>query len=523
MTDPSKFPGPFSKTKILATVLLVGPASESFEMLEQLWLSGVDIFRINLSHGSHDKHRQVVQNIRGIEEKYKKYMCSIGILLDLQGPKLRIGQFKGGQKIQLEKGGRFRLDLCEELGDHTRVCLPHPEIFSALRPDTSLLLDDGKVRLRVLQCGADFAETEVVVPGAISERKGVNVPDVTLPISALTEKDKKDALFGVDAGVDWIALSFVQKAADVAELRQIVVDHVSEEYKGKNKRPPKIMAKIEKPAAVSDFNKISEEVDGIMVARGDLGVELSPHQVPVVQKRLVSHMRRVGKPVVVATQMLESMITCPTPTRAEASDVANAIYDGADAVMLSAESAVGSYPVEAVSTMESIITEVEMSPEYGNRMENDGNRVIPKIEDAMIPAARKVARDIGASCIVCFTRTGENAQRLSQERSTRPIVALSNSRTTARLLAISWGVYPIYTGCIRNFHKREKNVTESDDDSYDNRTNFDEVQELAREVAFQKGLATTGDLIVVTGYQPGGAPGANVIRVLQIKEEPSCR
>eukprot|EP00466_Bigelowiella_natans_P021024 jgi/Bigna1/132449/aug1.17_g7157 len=473
--DPSKFPGPFSKTKILATV---GPASESFEMLEKLWLAGVDVFRINLSHGSHEKHREVVKNIRDLEEKYA---CVIGILLDLQGPKLRVGRFKDGP-IMLEKGAKFRMDMNEELGDINRVQLPHPEIFAALEPGTSLLLDDGKVKLKVLDCGPDFAETEVVVPGKLSERKGVNVPEVTLPISAMTEKDKKDALFGVEVGVDWMALSFVQKAEDITELRDLVgADAV------------KIMAKIEKPSAVDDLERISVEVDGIMVARGDLGVELSPHQVPVVQKRIVSHMRKVGKPVVVATQMLESMITSPTPTRAEANDVANAIYDGADAVMLSAESAAGQYPVEAVTTMESIIKEVEGNPEYRVRMES-GQSIQPLSQDAMIPAARNLARNINASAIVCFTTWGRIAQRISQERSTRPVIALSNNRKTARRLALSWGVYPIFDAC-----DPVECVSVEDNISYEN-FNFDTVIELARDVAGKKKLAKAGDLLVVTGY-----------------------
>mmetsp|Transcript_27232 Transcript_27232/g.66245 ORF Transcript_27232/g.66245 Transcript_27232/m.66245 type:complete len:603 (-) Transcript_27232:159-1967(-) len=492
--DPSRFPGPFSKTKILATV---GPASDTFEMLEKLWLAGVDVFRINLSHGSHEKHREVVKNIRDLEEKY---MCSIGILLDLQGPKLRVGKFKDGP-IMLEKGAKFRLDMSDELGDVNRVTLPHPEIFAALKPGTSLLLDDGKVKLRIIDCGPDFAETEVEVPGKLSERKGVNVPEVTLPISAMTEKDKQDALFGKEVGVDWMALSFVQKAEDIVELRNLV-----------GAGTVKIMAKIEKPTAVNDLERIAEEVDGIMVARGDLGVELSPHQVPVVQKRIVSLMRKIGKPVVVATQMLESMINSPTPTRAEANDVANAIYDGADAVMLSAESAAGTYPIEAVTTMESIIREVEGNPEYRIRMES-GASIQPQAQDAMIPAARTLARNINASAIVCFTTWGRIAQRLSQERSTRPIIALSNSETTARRLALSWGVYPVFTACDTT------ECVSADQINYDDNFSFDQVIELAKDVAAKKSLAKPGDLLVVTGWQPGGVSGANIIRVVQMPRD----
>jgi len=400
----------------------------------------------------------------------------------------------------LQKGATFRLDMSDELGDINRVTLPHPEIFAALVPGTSLLLDDGKVKLKVVDCGPDFAETEVVVPGKLSERKGVNVPEVTLPISAMTEKDKKDALFGAEMGVDWMALSFVQKAEDITELRNLIGDDTA-----------KIMAKIEKPAAVADLDRIAEAVDGIMVARGDLGVELSPHQVPVVQKRIVSLMRKVGKPVVVATQMLESMITSPTPTRAEANDVANAIYDGADAVMLSAESAAGQYPIEAVTTMESIIKEVEGNPEYRIRMES-GSSITPVPQDAMIPAARALARNINASAIVCFTTWGRIAQRLSQERSTRPIIALANTQKAARRLALSWGVYPIHTAC------NPDECVSADQVSYDN-FDFDTVIELARDVALKKRLAGPGDLLVVTGWQPGGVTGANILRVIEMPKD----
>jgi len=491
-SDPqNNFPG-FSKTKIVATI---GPASNSFTMIEALWLAAVDVFRINLSHGTHEDHKMVVKHIRELENKYD---CVIGILLDLQGPKLRVGQFKDGP-VMLSKGQSFRLDMESELGDDTRVQLPHPEIFAALVKGTTLLLDDGKIRLEVTDCGNDFAQTKVIVPGKLSERKGVNVPDVTLPISALTEKDKKDALFGVEIGVDWIALSFVQKAEDIQELRSLIGEDTA-----------KVMAKIEKPAALSDFDRIVEEVDGVMVARGDLGVECSPHQVPVVQKRIVSRMRQVGKPVVVATQMLESMIQNPTPTRAEANDVANAIYDGADAVMLSAESAAGRFPIEAVDTMESIIREVEHSPEYRRRMESK-TRIKPQRLDAMIPCARALARNLDASALVCFTTSGRIAMRISQERSTRPQIAMSDSQKTARWLALLWGIYSVYEPDL--FGSR----SECGEIPYDN-FNFDKVVEVASNVAYSKKLAKSGDMLVVTGWKPGGVPGANLLRIVQMTD-----
>jgi len=494
--DPDKFPGPFSKTKIVATI---GPASSSMEMIEKLWLKGVDVFRINLSHGTHDQHREVVGNIRSLEEKYR---CCTAILLDLQGPKLRIGSFVDGP-VMLEKGQMFTLDTnTEQQGDSRRAILPHPEIFAALHKGTSLLLDDGKIRLRVVDCGPDYAQCEVVVGGRLSERKGVNVPDVALPISALTDKDKKDALFGVEVGVDWIALSFVQRAEDIEELKNIVGHHTV-----------KVMAKIEKPQAVKDFARVCDAVNGVMVARGDLGVELSAHEVPVVQKQIVSQMRKAGKPVVVATQMLESMITNPIPTRAEANDVANAIYDGADAVMLSAESAAGDFPEEAVDMMESIIREVEASEPYRERMEHSSLSLLetgPHIEHAMIPAARNLARDLHASAIVCLTKKGRIAQRLSQERSTRPIIALSHSRKTARHLLLSWGVYPIdvYNACDRMDHADQ--IVKYEDIS------FDRVISIASSLALKKDLAKEGDMLVVTGWQPRGVPGANILRIVKL-------
>eukprot|EP00471_Norrisiella_sphaerica_P004486 CAMPEP_0184485384 /NCGR_PEP_ID=MMETSP0113_2-20130426/6990_1 /TAXON_ID=91329 /ORGANISM="Norrisiella sphaerica, Strain BC52" /LENGTH=506 /DNA_ID=CAMNT_0026866803 /DNA_START=309 /DNA_END=1829 /DNA_ORIENTATION=- len=496
-SDPSRYPGPFSKTKIIATV---GPSSESFEALEELWLAGADVFRVNMSHGTHEGHRRVINNIRELEKKYVMSFCSIGILLDLQGPKLRIGRFEDGP-VMLEKGKNFRLDMKDKRGDVNRVKMPHPEIFEALQPGANLLLDDGKIRLKVTKCGTDFAETTVMVGGKLSERKGVNVPDVTLPISALTEKDKEDVAFGLEQKVDWMALSFVQQAGDIQELRNVIGD-----------RSVKIMAKIEKPQAVADLKAVVNAADAVMVARGDLGVELSAHEVPVIQKRIVSHLRKVGKPVVVATQMLESMISTPVPTRAEASDVANAIYDGADAVMLSGESAAGKYPIEAVKTMEAIISEVEKSKEYANRMRvrDEGK---PERKDAMIPAASALALSVNASVLICFTRRGYNGQRFSHERAAIPIIALSNRQSTARMLQLSWGIYPVYTACVRGVQDAEHGI----DEGFEN-ISIDEIVDLAKDVVTKKKLSNKGELLVMTGFHPTGAPGpgANLLKLLQL-------
>ena len=337
--------------KIVATL---GPASADREKIEALFHAGADVFRLNFSHGTHDDHKQRLDTIRSIERDLGR---PISVLLDLQGPKLRIGTFPGGP-IQLEAGDSFRLDLDRDKpGDQTRAALPHPEIFAALTEGTDLLLDDGRVRLRVERCGPDFAETRVINGGPLSDRKGVNVPGVVLPLSALTEKDRKDLDFGLSLGVDWVALSFVQRPEDIREIKAIVQGRAG------------ICAKLEKPAAITSLEEIVAETDAVMVARGDLGVEMPAEQVPAIQKRIVRACRQAGKPVIVATQMLESMVAAPVPTRAEASDVATAIYDGADAVMLSAESASGKYPVEAVRMMSSIIAQTEADPYYREAIE----------------------------------------------------------------------------------------------------------------------------------------------------------
>ncbi|MFM8679374.1 MAG: pyruvate kinase, partial [Alphaproteobacteria bacterium] len=332
-------------TKIVATL---GPASSDPATIRKLFEAGADVFRLNFSHGSHDDHRARHAALREAEREIGH---PIGILMDLQGPKLRVGTFESG-RATLATGAAFRLDLDAAPGTERRACLPHPEIFAALKDGADLLVDDGKLRLRVGRHGADFAECEVVTGGTISDRKGVNVPGVVLPISPLTEKDRRDLAFGLELGVDWVALSFVQRPEDIAEARRLVQGRAG------------VLAKLEKPSAIERLEEIVDLCDAAMVARGDLGVEMPPETVPGTQKRIVRLCRRAGKPVIVATQMLETMVSSPTPTRAEASDVAPAVYDGADAVMLSAETASGKYPVEAVTIMEKIIESVEHDPLY---------------------------------------------------------------------------------------------------------------------------------------------------------------
>ena len=376
--------------KIVATL---GPASNDYEMIKALFDAGADVFRLNMSHGSHEDFAARHAMIREIEAETGR---PIAILADLQGPKLRCGVFADGPQ-QLEDGQDFRFDLDDTPGDITRVQLPHKEIFDALEPGAHLLVNDGKIRLRVGECGADFASCTVEAGGEISDRKGVNVPDVVLPLAALTEKDRKDLEFACQTGVDWLALSFVQRPADITEAKELVKGRAA------------IMSKIEKPAAVKVFDDILEVSDAIMVARGDLGVELPVQNVPPIQKRLIRRCRRAAKPVIVATQMLESMIESPMPTRAEVSDVAAAIYEGSDAVMLSAESAAGQYPIEAVTTMNNVAVEVENDPTYRNILEASRGAEKESVADGIVSAAREIAETADIKAIGCFTQSGTTA------------------------------------------------------------------------------------------------------------------
>lgn len=463
--------------RILATL---GPASSSIERIRALAEAGADVFRLNFSHGSHADHAERVQQIRQVEQEIGR---PIGVLMDLQGPKLRVGRFAEG-KVVLTPGARFRLDLASADGDASRATLPHPEIFAALEAGTELLLDDGKLRLRVDAFGPDFADTTVLVGGVLSDRKGVNVPGVVLPISPLTAKDRADLEFGLGLDVDWVALSFVQRPEDIREARELIGDRAW------------IMAKLEKPAAIEQLEPIVALADGVMVARGDLGVELPPQQVPVLQRRIVRAARAAGKPVVVATQMLESMITAPVPTRAEASDVATAIYDGADAVMLSAESASGQYPVEAVGIMHRIICEVEQDPAWRAGLEASHTPAAASTPDAICCALRRVAELLEPAATVAYTTSGFSALRASRERPATPILALTAQPATARRLALVWGVHPVP---------------------------FEEVHDVAEMVghagatAVREGFAAAGDVIVIIAGLPFGRSGStNLLHVLQI-------
>ncbi|QUJ78046.1 pyruvate kinase [Sulfitobacter albidus] len=465
--------------KIVATL---GPASETVEMIESLHRTGADVFRLNMSHGSHEEIAAKHAAIRDVEARTGS---TIAILADLQGPKLRVGVFANGSE-ELAPGAAFRLDLDRAEGDATRVCLPHPEIFAALKPGAHLLVNDGKIELVVKDCAGDFAECEVVTGGTISNRKGVNVPDVVLPLAALSDKDRADLEFVCELGVDWLALSFVQRPEDVTEARELAKGRAA------------ILSKIEKPTALEHFDDILEVSDGIMVARGDLGVELPVSSVPPIQKRLVRKCRSVGKPVIVATQMLESMIESPMPTRAEVSDVATAIYEGADAVMLSAESAAGSYPLEAVSTMDSVAREVEVDPTYTQIIESSRTPARSSIADAIVSAAREIAETTDVKAICCFTQSGTTALLIARERPRVPIIALTPLEGTARRLALSWGVNCVQTGALDRFKKAVVS---------------------AARAAREEGFATEADFVVVTAGVPFNVPGStNILRVAPCDE-----
>ncbi|WP_158966102.1 pyruvate kinase [Chachezhania sediminis] len=465
--------------KIVATL---GPSSETYDMVRALHVAGADVFRLNMSHGSHDEIREKHRIIREVERDLER---PIAILADLQGPKLRVGVFANGAE-ELEIDAHFRFDLDEAPGDATRVCLPHPEIFAALKPGATLLVNDGKIRVKVDKCGADFADCKVIAGGTISNRKGVNVPDVVLPLAALSEKDRADLEFVCRLGVDWLALSFVQRPEDVIEARELADGRAA------------ILSKIEKPAAVEHFAEILEVSDGIMVARGDLGVELPVQAVPPIQKRLVRLCRAAAKPVIVATQMLESMIESPMPTRAEVSDVATAIYEGTDAIMLSAESAAGKYPVDAVKTMDKVATEVEADPNYrqiirASRGERQGG-----VADAIVAAAREIAETTDIKAICCFTQTGTTALMTARERPGVPILAMTNLRSTARQLALSWGCYCVMTAELSRFKQAVVNAVRA---------------------ARAGGFAGPEDQIVVTAGVPFNMSGTtNILRVAPCDE-----
>ncbi|MDC8755336.1 pyruvate kinase [Erythrobacter sp. sf7] len=466
------------KVKILATI---GPASRSPEMLAKLVRAGADAFRLNMSHGSHEDHEAAILAIRALEKQFGK---PIAILADLQGPKLRVGTFKDGQAV-IRHSGHFVLDRDDTPGDENRVCLPHPELFGIMERGQRLLINDGKIRLKVLEADENRILCSAEVGGVISDRKGVNVPDAEVPIPALTEKDRRDLAFATEHGADWIALSFVQRPEDIAEARKLI-----------GSRGTALCAKIEKPQAVHRLDAIIELADGIMVARGDLGVELEPFEVPPLQKKIVATARRAGKPVIVATQMLESMIEAPTPTRAEVSDVANAVYDGADAVMLSAESAAGAWPEESVAMMDRIAVQVEGDDGYKERVRFLDTPPDATTSDALAHACMTIADTVPISAITVFTSSGSTARRVARERPGTPMLVLTPSIRTARRLALLWGTHAVATKDIGS---------------------FEEMIGKGRRMALRHGFAQGGAKLIVLAGVPFGTPGAtNLLHVVTV-------
>jgi pyruvate kinase len=463
--------------KIVATL---GPASSSPEVIRALFEAGADVFRFNFSHGSHEEHQTRYDIVRAIERDTGR---PIAVLADLQGPKLRVGRLAAGP-ITLDKGERLRLDLDPESGTRERVPMPHPEVFAALRPGVQLLIDDGKMRLEVEEADERSATACVLIGGPLSERKGVSVVGAVLPVSAMTDKDKRDLAFALAMGADWIALSFVQRPEDLDELRALAG------------RPVSVMTKLEKPTAVEQLDEIVARSDAVMVARGDLGVEMPPQNVPTIQRRVLRACRKAGKPVVIATQMLESMITAPTPTRAEASDVATAVYDGADAVMLSAESAAGKYPVEAVRMMSEIIAEVERDPHY--RQATDAAHLEPDatVSDVICDALRRSAAILPVAALIAYTATGKTALRAARERPAAPILGLTPDLATARRLALVWGTHAVH---VREFGR------------------LSEIVDNACEVTVGEGFGGPGDTIAIAGGMPFGvAGGTNLLRIARL-------
>ncbi len=462
------------KVKILATL---GPAIRDAAHIRQLVEAGVNLFRLNFSHGEHADHAQRYQWVREVERELNQ---PIGILMDLQGPKLRVGRFADG-KVQLVNGQSLRLDLDTTPGNASRVNLPHPEIIEALQPGMSLLLDDGRLRLKVTGKQADAVDTCVIAGGELSDRKGVNVPEAVLQLSPLTEKDRRDLSFGLELGVDWVALSFVQRPEDIVEARELIGGRAF------------LMAKIEKPSAVTHLEEIARLCDAIMVARGDLGVEVPAENVPRIQKDIVRTCRQLGRPVVVATQMLESMRFSPAPTRAEVTDVANAVAEGADAVMLSAETASGDYPLETVQMMSKIIRQVENGPDYQSQLDVGRPQAEATASDAISCAIRRISSILPVVALVNYSESGASSLRASRERPKAPILSLTPSLTTARRLTVAWGIYSVVNERLRK---------------------VEEVTSTALEIAQAQGMAKRGETVVITAGEPFGQPGStNSLRI----------
>lgn len=468
------------RVKILATL---GPVSRDEKMIEDLARAGVDVFRINMSHASHEEMEELVKRIRSVEARLDH---PLGVLVDLQGPKLRVGNFLGGS-AQIIAGEKFTLDDNEAAGDNRRVHLPHPEIFAALHVGDRLLLDDGKLELRATRVEPGAIETSVVHGGVISDRKGVSLPDSLLPVGVLTDKDRADLARALELESDWIALSFVQRPEDIIAVRKVVQGRAG------------VMAKIEKPQAVERLEEIIKLCDAFMIARGDLGVEMPLELVPGLQKRMIRIARRFGKPVVVATQMLESMIASPVPTRAEVSDVSIAVFEGADAIMLSAESASGEYPVEAVTTMHKVAVAVENDVNYRGIIRAQATEPEATAADAISAATRQVAETLDLAAIICYTSSGSTGVRVARERPSKAIIALSPNIRTARRLSVVWGIQCLLT---------------------EDAVSHEDMVDRACVIAYREGYARPGDRVAITAGIPLGTPGAtNLLRIAFVRQD----
>jgi len=467
------------RVKILATL---GPASSAPDVIESYFLAGVDVFRINMSHSSFDMVRGLHSAVRAAEMKHGR---PIGILADLQGPKFRVGKL-AGDRVELKNGQTYIFDTQEQEGDDQRVFLPHSQIFDGVEAGHTLLLDDGKIRMRVIEVAPSRIAAEVMVGGPLASRKGISMPDTILPINPLTDKDKADLDFVLKLGVDWVGLSFVQRGEDVALARRMIGQGAA------------IMSKIEKPSAIADLDQIIAQSDALMVARGDLGVEMPVERVPGLQKQITRKARAAGKPVVIATQMLESMINSPVPTRAEVSDVATAVFDGADAIMLSAESAVGKYPIEAIGMMDRIAIEAEADPTYDVLVHATSTPPQETAADAIAAATHAVADTLKLSAIICFTATGSTALRVARERPGLPVIGLTPVVATARRLAAVWGVHCVLTSDPENL--------------------ADMVKKACR-IAFEEGFVRAGSGVIITAGVPLGSPGTtNMVRIAYVNE-----
>lgn len=465
------------RTKILATV---GPASASPHMLKKLFKAGVDTFRLSFSHGKKSDHAEVIKRIRALELETG---IPIGILQDLQGPKIRLGDLNNGE-IEINPGDVLSFSPVKSCGNDDLIPLPHPEIFLALKEGDRIFIDDGRISMRAIKINSSILQAEVIEGKLLKSRKGVNLPDCVLDLPVLTEKDHSDLKFGLENDVDWVALSFVQRASDMMEISKIVAGRAG------------IVAKIEKPTALDDIVGIVEHSDAIMIARGDLGVEILPESVPAYQKEIIALCRSEAKPVIVATQMLESMTDVPAPTRAEASDVATAVYDGADAVMLSAESATGKFPVEAVTVMDRIIHSTEHH-EYYERQINVSKREPKSSADVIADTGASLACLLQSRCIVAYSRSGVTARRVSARRPALQLFVLTKEAKVSRQMALIWGARSVL----------EKNVGD-----------YETMVSTARDNSMRLMDVKSGNIVVLAGVPFGKSGNTNNIRVAKLGE-----